>query len=359
MTHAVPLNLALQGGGAHGAYTWGVLDALLAAGEPGDRDGGDDAAGAGLEFEGLSGSSAGAVNAVVLADGWLKGEADGIGGRAGARRGLTSFWTALGQKMPAHTVDPLGFGLVSPSQGAVSLGSAGRLLASWASQFSPAQINPFDLNPLRDLLVAHIDFEALRRQSPFKLFIGATQVNTARLRVFREHELSVDVLLASACLPRIHRTVVIEGEPYWDGGYSANPAVYPLFQACRSSDVLLVLLNPLRRSRMPQSAAEIETRIAELGFNTHFMREMRMFASLPSHSLFSTKLERRLRAMRFHMIGGSELESLARSESKLLPYAPFLQYLHAQGREHARDWIRDNAAHVGQRSSIDVQALFA
>jgi NTE family protein len=356
MSHAVTLNLALQGGGAHGAYTWGVLDALLAAGESEDRP---DGATPVLAFEGLSGSSAGAVNAVVLADGWLKGEAEGIGGRAGARRALARFWTVLGQQMPAHTVDPLGLGLISPAQGAVSLGSAGRLLASWASQFSPAQINPLDLNPLRDLLAEQIDFEALRQRSPFKLFIGATQVNTAKLRVFREHELSVEVLLASACLPRIHRTVMIDGEPYWDGGYSANPAVYPLFHACRSSDVLLVLLNPLRRSRMPQSAAEIETRIVELGFNTHFMREMRMFASLPSYSLFNTKLERRLRAMRFHMIGGSELESMARSESKLLPYAPFLQHLHAQGQGHARDWLKENAAHVGRRSSIDVQALFA
>ncbi len=343
MTKLAPLNLALQGGGAHGAYTWGVLDALL---ENSDT----------LDFEGLSGSSAGAVNAVVLADGWMKGEgAKPGGGPAGARQALVDFWQALGQQMSLQVP----FGLVQPKlDGGISLGSAGKLLVSWASQFSPAQLNPFDLNPLRDLLVAQIDFEGLRRHSPFKLFIGATQVNTARLRVFREQELSVDVLLASACLPRIHRTVMIGGEPYWDGGYSANPAVYPLFNACRSSDVLLVLLNPLRRSRTPESAAEIETRIAELGFNTHFMREMRMFASLPSFSLFNTKLERRLRAMRFHMIGGSELESLARTDSKMLPYAPFLQHLQAQGREHALVWLRENAAHVGLRSSIDVQAMF-
>jgi NTE family protein len=326
------INLALQGGGAHGAYTWGVLDALL------DVEG--------LNFEGLSGSSAGAMNAVVLAEGWRKG------GRVGAREALIRFWTELAQHMP--------WGLVRGKGDSVGLAPAGKLLASWASQFSPAQLNPFDLNPLRDLLEKQIDFAALRQSSPFKLFIGTTQVNTAKLRVFREHELSVDVLLASACLPRIHRTVLIEGEPYWDGGYTANPAVFPLFYECESRDVLLVLLNPLRRSSTPHSIAEIETRIGELGFNSHFMREMRMFAQATEFAAsgLGGRLDGRLREMRFHMIGGSELESLARSESKLLPHAPFLQRLQAQGREHAHDWLRVSAPELGRRSTIDVKGLF-
>lgn len=326
------INLALQGGGAHGAYTWGVLDALL-----------EDE---GLHLEGLSGSSAGAMNAVVLADGWLRG------GREGARAALTRFWGELGAHMP--------WGLVRGKGDSVGLAPAGKLLASWASQFSPAQLNPFDLNPLRDLLEKQIDFEALRTRSPFKLFIGTTQVNTAKLRIFREHELSVDVLLASACLPRIHRTVMIEGEPYWDGGYSANPAVFPLFYDCDTRDVLLVLLNPLRRSSTPTTLAEIETRIGELGFNSHFMREMRMFAQATDFSAptLGGRLENRLREMRFHMIGGSELESLGRSESKLIPHAPFLQRLQAQGREHAQAWLVEHGTQVGKRSTIDVQALF-
>jgi NTE family protein len=326
------LNLALQGGGAHGAYTWGVLDALLEV--------------EGLDLEGLSGSSAGAMNAVVLADGWIRG------GRAGAREALSRFWTELGQHLPS--------GLVRGKGDSVGFAPAGKLLASWASQFSPAQLNPLDLNPLRDLLEEQIDFEALRTRSPFKLFIGTTQVNTAKLRVFREHELSVDVLLASACLPRIHRTVMIEGEPYWDGGYCANPAVFPLFYDCDARDVLLVLLNPLRRSTTPGTLAEIETRIGELGFNSHFMREMRMFAQAVDFSAptLGGRLENRLREMRFHMIGGSELESLARSDSKLLPHTPFLQRLMAQGREHAQAWLRESAPELGRRSTIDVQALF-
>jgi predicted acylesterase/phospholipase RssA len=207
-----PLNLALQGGGAHGAFTWGVLDRLLA----------DDAH---LQFEGLSGSSAGAINAVVMADGWLKG------GRAGAREALAVFWLEVGKLMPP--------GLVVQGQGdSIHLSAASKLLVSWAGHFSPAQINPLELNPLRDRFVGLIDFEALRERSPFKLFVAATQANTGKLRIFREHEMTADMLMASACLPKIHHPVDIEGEPYWDGGYSANPAVFPLFYECDTQDVL-------------------------------------------------------------------------------------------------------------------------
>jgi NTE family protein len=327
------LNLALQGGGAHGAFTWGVLDALL-------QD-------EGLDFEGFSGSSAGAMNAVVLADGWLKG------GRAGAREGLRRFWTELGQHMP--------WGLMTRRRGdSIGLAPAGQLLASWAGQFSPAQLNPFDLNPLRDQLAAQIDFEQLRAHCPFKLFVGTTQVNTGKLRVFREHELSVEVLLASACLPKIHRTVLIEGEPYWDGGYSANPAIFPLFYDCVSRDVLLVLLSPLRRERTPQTVTEIETRIAELGFTATFMREMRMFAQATEFATpaLGGRLERRLHEMRFHMVDTSEVESLSRSDSKLIAHQPFLQRLHEQGLEHGLAWLREGAPSLGRRSTIDVKGLF-
>ncbi|MFZ3082140.1 patatin-like phospholipase family protein, partial [Rhodoferax ferrireducens] len=245
-----PLNLALQGGGAHGAFTWGVLDALL-----------EDPR---IEFEGLSGSSAGAMNALVFADGWMKG------GRDGARQGLSDFWMEVGKQMP--------WGLMTQGEGeAISLSPASKLLVNWAGHFSPAQLNPFDLNPLRDLLNRLVDFEQLRARSPFKLFVGTTQANTGKLRVFRESELSVDVMLASACLPKIHHSVEIDGEPYWDGGYAANPAVFPLFYDCDSRDVLLVLLSPLKREGTPNTVDEIESRIAELAFSANFMREMRMF----------------------------------------------------------------------------------
>jgi len=329
------LNLALQGGGAHGAFTWGVLDALLE--DPN------------LRFEGLSGSSAGAMNAVVLADGWAKG------GRAGARQALAEFWRAVGRQLPS--------GMVTQGESdAIDLSPASKMLASWAGYFSPAQLNPFDLNPLRDLLVRLVDFDRLREASPFKLFVGTTQAASGKLRVFREHELTVDVLLASACLPKIHHAIVIDGQSYWDGGYSANPAVFPLFYDCDARDVLLVLLDPLQRDELPRSVEGIEARIAEIGFSAHFMREMRMFAQAKDFArpsfLTRGRLERRLHEMRFHMIDSSELASLQRTETKVLAYAPFLERLQAQGRERGSAWLGRHGASVGRRSTIDVAEHF-
>ncbi len=330
------LNLALQGGGAHGAFTWGVLDALL-----------EDTR---LDFEGLSGSSAGAMNAVVFAHGWM------LQGRAGARQALTDFWTEVGQQMP--------WGLMTRGEGeAISLLPATKLLASWAGQFAPGNLNPLALNPLRTLLKKQIDFERLRAHSPFKLFIGATQANTGKLRVFREHELTLDMLLASACLPKIHHAVEIAGEPYWDGGFSANPAVFPLFYDCDAYDVLLVLLSPLVHNGTPHSMEEIETRIEELGFKTHFMREMQMFARATAFASTPPatpgRLDKRLRDMRFHMIDTANTESLQRSETKMLAHGPFLEALCRQGRQQGAQWLADHAGAVGRQPTIDVNNLFA
>lgn len=329
------LNLALQGGGAHGAFTWGVLDALLE--DPRIR------------FEGLSGSSAGAMNAVLFADGWMKG------GRDGARQALADFWTEIGKQIPWE--------MMTHGEGdAISLSPAARLLANWAGYFSPSQLNPLDLNPLRGLLGRQVDFERLRAHSAFKLFVGTTQANTGKLRVFRENELSVDVLLASACLPKIHHPVEIEGEPYWDGGYSANPAVFPLFYDCDSRDVLLVLLSPLQHEGTPHTVQEIEARIVELAFSATFMREMQMFAHALEFSSLSFltmgRLERRLRKMRFHMIDSTQLASLQRTETKLLAYGPFLELLRGQGRERAAAWLAEHFDGVGRRSTLDVRKWF-
>lgn len=329
------LNLALEGGGAHGAFTWGVLEALLE--DPG------------LEFEGLSGSSAGAINAVVFADGWMKD------GREGARQGLAEFWEEVGKQVP--------WAMTQGNGDAISLSPASKLLASWAGYFSPSQLNPLDLNPLRDLLRRQVDFDGLRAASPFKLFVGTTQANTGKLRVFRESELTVDVLLASACLPKFHHSIEIDGEPYWDGGYCANPAVFPLFYECDSPDVLLVLLSPLRREGTPRSVEDIEARIVELAFSANFMREMRMFSHATEFSspafLTMGRLERRLQKMRFHMIDSSQLASLERTDTKLLAHGPFLELLRAQGRERAASWLVDHSTDVGRRSTVDVKKWFA
>jgi NTE family protein len=330
-----PLNLALQGGGAHGAFTWGVLDALLT--DPR------------IMFEGISGSSAGAINAVVLADGWFKG------GREGARAALSDFWHAIGQAYPPGS-------LAHRFSESIGLSQASKIMASWAGHFSPSQLNPLDLNPLRDQLNRQIDFEALRKSSVFKLFVGATQANTGKLRIFRENELSVDVLLASACLPKIHHTIEIDGEPYWDGGYTANPAVFPLFYECDSADVLLVLLTPLQREGTPRTVAEIEARIDDLTFSSHFMREMRIYTEASefsgTDSLKKGWLEQRLQDMRFHMIDVNALTSLERSDTKGLAHTPFLELLHLQGRERGLEWLESHAGSIGHKATLDIKKWF-
>lgn len=329
------LNLALQGGGAHGAFTWGVLDALLADGR--------------FEFDGVSGTSAGAMNAVLLAEGWRRG------GRDGARAALEAYWTAIGRTP--------GLGLLVQGDGdATSLTSTGKFMLQWAGLFSPAQLNPLDLNPLRDLLHRQIDFAALAKDSPFRLFIAATQTNSGKVRLFREHELSTDVLLASACLPKIHRTVTIDGEPYWDGGYAANPAVYPLFYECRARDILLVLLSPLEYAATPRSAEEITERSLELAFSAHFMREMRMFVHAADYAASAWaplgRLERRLLGTRFHMIDIASQPTLQRTDTKALAHGPFLEHLRTQGGACAQAWIDAHGEGVGRRTTVDLARWF-
>ncbi|MBA3479249.1 MAG: patatin-like phospholipase family protein [Lautropia sp.] len=254
-------------------------------------------------------------------------------------------------------------GVVTRGEGnAISLSPASKWFANWAGSFSPSQLNPLELNPLRDLIESQIDFERLRSLSPFKLFVGATQASTGKLRVFRERELTADMLLASACLPKIHHAVEIDGEAYWDGGYAANPAIFPLFDDCASSDVLLVLLSPLRREGTPGTIEEIDARITELGFTAHFMREMRMFA-LASHFaqpsfLTMGRLERRLQKMRFHMIDANQVAALKRTDTKMLAHSPFLDLLREQGRTQAGAWLAEHFEGVGRRSTVDVRQWF-
>lgn len=237
-------------------------------------------------------------------------------------------------------------------------------MLQWTQYFTPAQINPLGLDPLADIVRTQIDFERLRRASPIKLFIAATQVRTGKLHIFRSARLSAEALLASACLPTIHRTVQVHGEPYWDGGYAGNPAVFPLFYECHSPDTLLVLLNPLERAQLPDSADAIADRMAEIGFNAAFLREMRMFALLQSQlpkrwlGLSLGILERRMRQARFHMIdGGTALEGFT-PDTKLTASGSLFDRLKALGREHGKAWLTAHASSVGHRSSIDIAEQF-
>ena len=330
------VNLALQGGGAHGAFTWGVLDYLLQDGRH--------------RFEGASGTSAGAMNAVVLAHGLMQGGPDG------ARQALADFWTAVANSVPfdlvTRSIDGKDF-RVSP---------AVNFLLDLTRYFSPSQLNPFDLNPLRDVIEAQIDFERLRVDSPLKLFVAATHANNGTVRIFKNAELSADAVLASACLPTIHHAIDIGGEPYWDGGYSANPAIYPLFYECTSPDILLVLLSPNKLGDKPQSAREIQARAVDIAFNSAFRREMAMITRAREYAGASPlrlgRLERRLHKLRFHLIEAERHMRTLPYESKLAAHLPFFESLRDKGRERARRWLRSTHADVGRKSSLNLASVF-
>lgn len=331
------VNLALQGGGAHGAFTWGVLDALL-----------DDG---GLHFDAVSGTSAGAMNAVVLAQGLMDG------GLEGARAALRRFWTAVADSLPfdgaVPTADGTGF-MLAPAM---------RLMLQWTRYLSPEQLNPFDLNPLRDILRAQTDMERLRRHAPVALFIAATEANSGRLRLFRNPELSVDAVLASACLPRLHRSVIIDGQPLWDGGFAANPAVYPLLLDSGTRDTLLVLLTPLRHGHTPQSAQDIEHRMQELAFTATFLREMRMFMHLRERVAHigwwrRGPLERRLAQARFHAIEPDATLASLGTDTKAATGRQFFDMLFSLGQAQARRWLAQHREAIGRRSTVELAGLF-
>ncbi|MGH2373115.1 MAG: patatin-like phospholipase family protein, partial [bacterium] len=249
-----PINLALQGGGAHGAFTWGVLDTLLED----ER----------IEIEAISGTSAGAMNAAVLADGMMEG------GCEGGRRALEEFWSAVSR---AALGSPLKRSVWDMMTGNWNLDfSPSYLFLDQLSRLaSPYQTNPLNLNPLRDLVLRQVNFERLRRCDCIKLFISATSVRTGKVKVFKHAELSIDALMASACLPLLFQAVEIDGEAYWDGGYMGNPVLFPFFYRCRHPDVVIVQINPLEREDTPTTAPEIMDRVNEITFNSSLMSEFR------------------------------------------------------------------------------------
>lgn len=328
------VSLALQGGGSHGAFTWGVLDRLLEDGR--------------LGFEGISGASAGAMNAVVMTQGYVQE------GRDGARAALDRFWTSLSTREPFDFIQPDSVAAVpnpAPMPGM-------RTLLAMTRFFSPAQLNPLDINPLRDILIEQVDFERLREQRDIKLFIAATQVSTGILKIFRNRDLSVDALLASACLPSLHRPIEIDGEAYWDGGLTANPPIFPLLHACSARDVMVVLLHPSRRGGTPATSHDIGQRLSEISFSSAFFTELSGLALAKREAENATlafgALERRLRQLNMHVIDANELMEQLSNLSKLNTQGSFIRSLHQQGRERASEWLEQNFARIGQESTFDL-----
>jgi NTE family protein len=316
------LNFALQGGGALGALTWGVLDRLLE--EPK------------LRIEAISGTSAGAMNAAALASGWA------TDGRRGAQKNLTDFWTAIGDSAP-------------------TLRAPNRFLMDLSRLFSPQQLNPFDINPLRKIIDEHIDFKALHARRAIRLFIAATKLRTGSLKLFENKELSADALLASACLPTLNQAIEIDGEPYWDGGYSGNPAIYPLLYRCRTPDVMVVRLQPLEREAFPTSADDIRARMVDFQFNAPFLREMRNFVlakrAIEKQWVPIGGLARKLKRLNFHLIEADDVIAKMGADKALHPTPAFLLELKEEGRNRAEAWLERNGSSVGQRSSVDLNAF--
>lgn len=333
------LNLALQGGGSHGALTWGVLDALLEDGQ--------------FLIDGVSGTSAGAMNAVALAHGFAQAAREHKdpleAHRAGcelARATLARLWEGVG------TLGSLTWGIPLPG--------AGPLLGMMSHWLSPYQTNPLDINPLRRVLEREVDFEALasarvpQSTTVPQVFVCATNVRTGRGEIFTGKRLSADAVMASACLPLLFKAVEIDGEHYWDGGYSGNPALHPLIYKTDCADVLLVQINPIEHQGVPDSASEIMERMNEVTFNAALLSELRAIEFV-RRLLAEGKLDaRRYKSVRMHRIdGGAVLEPFG-AASKLRADLAFVRRLFDLGRAAGQDWLRAHRADVGVRTTVNI-----
>ena len=328
------VDLALQGGGAHGAFTWGVLDRLLE--EPW------------ITFDGISGTSAGAMNAVVMADGLT------VGGPAGARAALEAFWRRVSD---AARLSPLRRGPLEIITGSWTLDYSPvfAVMDLAARVMSPYDTNPMGSNPLRQILLDSVDFERLVA-APIKLFVTATNVRTGKGHIFRNADLTPDVLLASACLPTLFQAVEIDGEPYWDGGYSGNPSMAPLIRECSASDTILIQINPIERPGTPRSAREIHNRLNEIAFNSVLLKELQAGALLRK-ATDPGKGENAVWAhMRLHRIASDVMLDLGYS-SKLIAEWPFFCMLRDEGRKAAAAFLEAHGADLGVRSTLDIDAL--
>lgn len=327
----VLVDLALQGGGAHGAFTWGVLDRLL------EEDW--------LQIEGISGTSAGAMNAAVLVSGHAQG------GAAGSKSSLEAFWRSVSDAARFSPFRRSPFDILT---GQWTLDNSPLFIAFdlMARIVSPYDLNPNGLNPLSDVLAACIDFDLIDL-APIKLFVTATNVRTGRGRVFHNAELTPDVLLASACLPAMFQAVEIDGEAYWDGGFAGNPTITPLVQDCDSKDTILVQVNPVERPGTPRSAREIVNRVNEVSFNATLLKELRMIAVLRQVTDPGKAEGARWADMRIHRISSDLMKKLGYS-SKLNAEWEFLTMLRDEGRRAAEAFLTSHADDIGARSTLDL-----
>lgn len=327
------VNLALQGGGAHGAFAWGVLDRLLED----ER----------VAFDGVSATSAGSMNAVLLAYGLC------VGGREGAKTALANFWRKIAHAAAFSPLQPTPMDRLFHNH-SLEMSPVFMMFDIMSRIYSPYELNPFNHNPLRKALEETVDFDRLQRHSTVKLFLSATNVRQGKVRIFKTSEITADVVLASACLPFMFQAVEIEGEPFWDGGYMGNPALFPLIYDCDSRDIVVVHINPIIRSETPKTARDILNRINEISFNSSLMREMRAISFVTKLIDDETIADGQMKRMFIHSIEAEDFMRTLGVSSKLNPDWEFLTHLRDVGRESAEKWLEGNHDSIGKSSTVDI-----
>ena len=331
------VNLALQGGGSHGAFTWGVLDRLLEDGR--------------LEIAAISGTSAGAMNAVALADGYT------TGGPEGAREKLEGFWKTMSD---AARLSPVQRSPIDKLMGNWSLDQSPgyHMMDMMTRLFSPYQLNPTNMNPLKKVLEDCVDFACVRHCNAIRLFISATNVETGRVKVFDSHSLTAEMVMASACLPFMFQAVEIDGVPYWDGGYMGNPALFPFHSESDTADIVVIQINPIERRGAPRTAQEIQNRLNEISFNSSLLKELRAI-DFVARLIDEGKLDGdHYRRERIHIIENQAALKPLGASSKVNAEWAFLTHLRDLGRQTADDWLDANFDAVGERSTVDLRTMF-
>ncbi len=335
------VNLALQGGGAHGALAWGILDALLEDGR--------------IDVEGFTATSAGTMNALAFAQGMMEN------GRDGARQQLQDFWLDVSRSgavfSPVHG---------NPVEKFFGLGNGENPYAyfmfdTMTRLFSPYQFNPLDINPLRDIAARNFDFDKIQKCDALKLFVSATNVRTGKAHIFRTPEITLDVAMASSCLPFLFKAVEIDGEYFWDGGYTGNPALYPLFYETNSEDLIIVHLNPLFREEIPTTAPAIMNRINEVSFNSSLLKELRAIAfvkKLIEHDMIKDEFKHLYKDLLVHPVRADDMMKDYSITSKFDTDWAFLTDLRDKGRAGMKIWIEEHYANIGHRPSVDLHADF-
>ena len=330
------INIALQGGGSHGAFTWGVLDALLEDGR--------------IAIEAVSGTSAGAANAIVMAEGLTRG------GPEMARQRLGQFWTTISREAAASPIQRTAIDVLLKNW---SLDSNPALAAfeMMSRVVSPYQFNPLNINPLEDLLEREIDFKRVQQCDCTTLYISATNVHTGRVKVFTGPDVTAKAVMASACLPYLFQAVEIDGTPYWDGGFMGNPVLFPFLDCCSSQDVLIVQVNPISRPSTPTTAREIMDRVNEISFNAPLIKELR-------HVDFVNRCLQRgelkglgYRQIFLHRVGGDDIVQFPAS-TKLNAEWAFLTHLRDIGRESAKQWLSSNFDKIGVAGSMELAPFY-